>query len=201
MNLESSYQALQTILDKVFLEDLAKEPYCFKLLKQPKDYFEYMMRVRGVDVRILASERCERASVTICIGSYLSDGCYYFQKNIEFAIFKKANFSKEIIRRLEIEQLNNRIDEILKYRQNEKLKAENFLLIKGMFKKYLPFMEHKDENKLSFYSSEKGFARADIYLRNDKSCTKLFFDIDTDTAIALCALASKLLNVNETDLH
>lgn len=147
MNKDDSRNKLEQICDKVFLVDLAgkrKEYDQFNhkwVKKTENDYAKtivYSQRISGVEIEIRAyMETTVKAMMCLIIGNGKDRKCIF--NKISFSICKKSSFTKEIIRRLELDSLAVHIETILENRRIDKERQDNIKYKMDLLKRFFSF--------------------------------------------------------------
>lgn len=153
------------------------------------NYFTYI-KGQKVSIRIISQGK-NKVKALLSLGIYRLDNCFY--KSISFSILKSESaIFKDLCKRLEINLLNSKIEQILLEREVKQEGLDNFKYKVDIFKRFLPFEKgYKGEYHLC--ANHKG-KRIDIEIGVRAS---MKIDADEDFLMKICAYISELSKASE----
>lgn len=148
-------------------------------------------RTKGIEVFLYFSTQTRdksKVQAYFCVGSSRH---YYeprFSKKITFSDTKSEHLIfKDLMQRLEMEKIKEKVDNIFSYRSSEKDKKDLEQAELSIFQKFLPFekVDYKQE-----YVARKNGA---VFSLSSKKEELNIYIINKDILIRICAAAAKIL--------
>ncbi|OOF41016.1 hypothetical protein BKK50_08985 [Rodentibacter rarus] len=151
------------------------------------DALNYVSFIRGQEVRVKLEFIRDRVKAAVYVGNYRLDYRNYFSKEISFGAFKsEAKIAQDLLNRLELNSLNEKVVNILEARKKSNENKENEKYRIELFKKFIPFKEGYN-GKL--YAKPKN----DVSIEFEPHANILEIRGDTELLIAICANIKQLL--------
>lgn len=151
------------------------------------DALGYTTYIRGQRVDLKLAFIKEKIEASIYLGDRYIDHVHCFSKKISFSLKKsEAQIAQDLIKRLELGSVNEKVSKILEARKARALNKENEKYRLELFKKFLPLRESYC-GKLAC-NLEKG-----CNVELDPSTNTLQIRADSELLIALCANINQLL--------
>ena len=145
--------------------------------------------IQGQAVNInLRIDSYDKVKARIFLGDYRTDGNCYFSKDISFTA-KKSEYqiTQEILKRLEVDSLEDRISIILNIRQSQKEKEEYEQFRIEAFRRVLPFDKTAYNGKYS--ASMNG-----VTVLFEPYTNQLEIKGNSEMALKICGKIAELLN-------
>ena len=145
--------------------------------------------IQGQAVKInLRIDSYDKVKARIFLGDYRTDGNRYFSKDISFTA-KKSEYqiTQEILKRLEVDSLEDKINKILEIRQSKKEKEEYEQFRIEAFRRVLPFDKKAYNGKYSAYMDG-------VTVLFEPYTNLLEIKGNSEMALKICGKIAELLN-------
>ncbi|GJI56935.1 hypothetical protein HEMROJRC1_20470 [Rodentibacter sp. JRC1] len=151
------------------------------------DALNYVSCIRGQEVHVKLEFIRDRVKAAVYVGDYHLDYRNYFSKEISFSVLKpELKIVQDLINRLELNSLNDKVVNILEARKKSNENKENEKYRIELFKKFIPFKEGYN-GKL--YARPKN----DVSIEFEPRANILEIRGDTELLMAICANIKQLL--------
>lgn len=181
---------IKTKMDLVFqrLSKLTSSVWRSEEVPFYSHHSDYVTYIKGQKIKITIDNLGKnKVKATLCIGKYGLDKCFY--KSICFSILKAENMIfNDLYKRLEIDTLNLKIDEMLSARTVKQEYLDEFKHKIDVIKRFLPF-EQGYKGTYHFFARYKG-VRVDMEIGG---YPHLSIDADEEFLMKLCAYIAELL--------
>lgn len=152
------------------------------------DALNYVTCIQGQKISVkLAFIRDDKFKANVSVGHYQKDYQYYFSKEISFSAGKsESQIFQDLLKRLELNSLNDRVSLLLGGRKERMQKEEDKKNRIELFKRLLPFRESYS-GKLSVHLANS------VRIELDPISNTLGIRGDCEVIMAVCGKLSELL--------
>ena len=174
--------------ERVF-QQIGKATNSIWKVKDQADLLACKTHIQGQVVTVnLRIDSYDKVKAHIFLGDYRTDGNCHFSKNISFTA-KKSEYqiTQEILKRLEVDSLEDRISIILNIRQSQKEKEEYEQFRIEAFRRVLPFDKTAYNGKYS--ASMNG-----VTVLFEPYTNQLEIKGNSEMALKICGKIAELLN-------
>ena len=153
------------------------------------DHLWYKTVILGQEASIRLEFIKEKVAAQVFAGSYQKDRGNLFTKEISFSLKKdESKILKDLLERLEVDSLEDKINEILEKRKEREQHLTNLKYKNEVFKRMLPFDDKGYRNHLSLK------LKPDFIIELDTLSNRMEIRANTDLMVKICGKIAELLN-------